>query len=135
MEFKRKPFQLQTEAFFLAFLVCLQQTNCWQNPYQRKPCGMLYSQDNFGGANYPMIDEDQSLNLAEAHRTTFGGWNTTASIRIAGGCRMQLCNETYFDGSCRTLTQGAYTTGQLATSVGFQANSVDCICSKVNFLY
>jgi len=117
-------------AIIVVIVLMLDFAQSIDNPYRLKDCGFLYSEDNFGGAVFPMKDQDHSLHLEEDHRAS-SGWNETASINIAAGCEMKLCNGTYFDGSCKTLSQGSYRTSQMQSSLGFDVASVGCACVKV----
>ncbi len=96
---------------------------------EQTPCGVLYSQESFGGQQYAINDRDQSINLEEDDHASENGWNTTGSLKIENGCSMEMCNETYFDGSCVTLTAGTVpnVTELNMTSIV----SVSCTCAKV----
>ncbi|CAL8136948.1 unnamed protein product [Orchesella dallaii] len=119
--------------FFARFLVILISlipvSYSFQNPYQSKKCGEIFYEDGFSGAKLELVDQDYSLDLAENYQVT-NGWNKTSSIRVESGCVMNLCNETYFDGECKTLTNGSYGTSQLSSSIGFTIASASCACEK-----
>ncbi|CAL8123444.1 unnamed protein product [Orchesella dallaii] len=76
-----------------------------------------------------MMDGDQSVNLEEDNRAT-SGWNTTGSVKIANGCKMEVCNETYFDGNCHTLEPGSYELSGLTKVFGDKVSSASCLCLK-----
>lgn len=96
---------------------------------EQTQCGVLYSEESFGGQQYAINDRDQSIYLEEDDHASENGWNATGSLKIENGCSMEMCNETYFDGSCVTLTAGTYptTTDLNMTSIV----SVSCTCAKV----
>ncbi|CAL8067922.1 unnamed protein product [Orchesella dallaii] len=102
----------------------------FQNPYQSKKCGEIFAEDGFSGAKLELVDQDHSLNLADNYQVS-NGWNKTSSIRVESGCVMNICNDTHFDGECKTLTNGSYGTSQLSSSIGFTIASVGCDCEKV----
>ncbi|ODN01860.1 Reticulocyte-binding protein 2 a [Orchesella cincta] len=124
---KTLPFQNGVVLFLLLalFKVSLGQ----QNPYLEKTCAVLYSGDRFSSDELTLMDGDQSVNLEEDNRAS-SGWNTTGSINIANGCKMDICNETYFDGNCHILEQGAYYLSNLTKEFGDNIASASCRCQK-----
>ncbi|CAL8067910.1 unnamed protein product [Orchesella dallaii] len=100
-----------------------------QNPYQSKKCGEIFSEDGFSGAKLELVDQDHFLNLPDNYQVT-NGWNITSSIRVESGCVMNLCNDTYFDGECQTLTKGSYGKSELSSSIGFNIASAGCACER-----
>lgn len=96
---------------------------------EEKSCGVLFSDANYGGLQYQMNDRDQSIYLKEDLRAAEDGWNVTGSLQIESGCTMQICNETYFDGSCQTVLSGNYSVTTTLNLTNIE--SVMCSCPKV----
>jgi len=116
------------------FLVLAKPSNGQRQPipFVEKSCGVLHSEDNFNGAEFLINAGDQFVKLASDDEAT-AYWNTTGSISIAAGCKMEICNDTYFDGKCETLEQGSVTLSNLTTLRYFSGEvaSASCMCNKV----
>ncbi|CAL8136954.1 unnamed protein product [Orchesella dallaii] len=133
-EYISKMSRIKYKAWFFAQVVVtlislIPVSYSFQNPYQSKKCGEIFSEDGFSGAKLELADQEYSPNLADNYQL-INGWSKTSSLRGKSGCVMNLCNDTYFDGECKTLTDGSYGTSQLSSSIGFTIASVGCACKK-----
>ncbi|CAL8138952.1 unnamed protein product [Orchesella dallaii] len=127
---KSETLRLVIKFVFMAVFVSLSES--WETSYREKQCGTLYSLNYLGGEQFPFKDGYESANLVEDYRASVFGWNLTNSIRVAPGCRMEICNETYFDGVCLPVEQGSYPllSAQLHPNFSGDVRSVSCNCLR-----
>ncbi|CAL8138956.1 unnamed protein product [Orchesella dallaii] len=121
----------ETQCFLLIFITLFVTiSECWENPYRERQCGILHSENDFQGEQFPLKDGDEAADLFEDHRASLG-WNITSSILVESGCSMEICNETYFDGVCLPLEQGSYSSSaQLPPNFSGGVGSVRCNCQR-----
>lgn len=121
-------FSFKVRSIVILFLLpyIIEVVDGYSHDKERK-CGILYSEENFGGEKYTLNDQDRSLNLAED--SDQNGWNTTGSVEIEKGCLIDICKEAYFGGDCNQMSAGIYPSSTYLNMTDFQ--SVDCTCAKV----